>query len=98
MAQNVDVNKIKMQRKNASPRRKKGRRRKGGVGGDNADGDGGHGEKIRKHIESRSFSDTKEITRHFLKSLGEELYERIVHMFQIDFDLFGYISVPFNEL
>ena len=80
-----------MQKKNQSPnrRRKKGKetvRAKGGVGaGSSGGGVGGGGS-------------TKDIAGHLLKTLGKDLYERIVEMFQIDFDLFGYPVTPFYEL
>ena len=91
MAPGVDFDKIKMQKKNQSPnrRRKKGkenvRAKSGDAAGSGGGGVGGGGS-------------TKDIARHLLKTLGKDLYQRIVEMFQIDFDLFGYPVTSFFEL
>ena len=84
MAKNIDISQVKMQRKNQSPRRKKSNHRKG--------------DQSEVKTSEGVPSDTKEIARNWLKSLGEDLYAKISLMFEIDSDLFGYQVIPFDEL
>ena len=89
LATNVDLNKVKMQQKNQSPM--KGRGKKKLQAANSITVNQGYSENPNK-------GDTKSISRQMLKSLGKILYGNVVNMYKIDFDLFGYIVTPFNEL
>ena len=65
-------------------------------GGD--DGGRGGGKWIEVGRSGQFESDTETVTRKLLKTLGSDVYEKIVAMFQIDFDMFGYTIIPYEDL
>jgi len=58
--------------------------------------------KDKLHMKKRNSApdgkNTSEHTNTFLKQIGEDLYERLIQFYRIDFDIFGYKALNFTSL
>jgi len=51
---------------------------------------------VEKKNSAKDGRNSHEVTRMYLKELGKDLYTKLVHLYEVDFDLFGY-QVPDYE-
>ena len=57
-------------------------------------------EKIvaKKVNSAKDGKSSREITNKYLKELTPKLYEQLVEIYQVDFNIFGYDILPFEAL
>jgi len=52
---------------------------------------------LHKDNVGRGGQTTADVTREYLQELSQELYEKLLKMYQIDFDIFGYTVPKLNK-
>ena len=58
----------------------------------------GIGHLVKIHKKNAGKEKSAEVTRSLLKKLGKDLYNKIVDVYKVDFDIFGYEKKRFEDL